>query len=140
MTTTGPIIAKPEYQVDMGEQTRELLYSWSLSTLEVLVPKKRGEGFLAQPLGHHFNKSLCLIETKLGCDICGLEGHLEIQCGMKVAVYDDKRTEFTGRAMALLSDHYGVPYREIPRGELYDILAAQRDKRLGINTEKREPK
>lgn len=104
------------------KSVRELLYCWGGESLDVLVPKKRGTGFLAVPWGHHANKGLSRIEQDLRCDICGLDGYLLIDCGLKVTCYLERRAEFAGRAMALLSAHYGVPFREIGVEEFFNFV------------------
>lgn len=33
------------------------------------------------------------------CDVCGLDGFLEFECGMQIAVYPERRKEFEGRVL-----------------------------------------
>jgi len=55
---------------------------WAIHTLSVmlLIPKKKGIGFLKTPVGHH-NDNLSLLITNLGYDCCGLDGYLNINTG-----------------------------------------------------------
>jgi hypothetical protein len=52
----------------------------SSSTL-FLIPKLRGDGYLKTPYGHHLDDGLSRLETEIGEDIFGLDGHLEIHTG-----------------------------------------------------------
>lgn len=45
-----------------------------------LIPKKRGEGFLRQPVAHHSN-DLSRFITNLGYDCDGLDGYLNVCTG-----------------------------------------------------------
>jgi hypothetical protein len=49
-------------------------------SIMVLIPKKRGVGFLRQPVGHHANDLSRFID-QLGYDCCGLDGYLDINTG-----------------------------------------------------------
>lgn len=55
---------------------------WAVHNRSVmfLIPKKRGIGFLRQPVGHHVNELSTLI-TSLGYDCCGLDGYLDVNTG-----------------------------------------------------------
>ena len=101
---------------------RELLYYWDSGNLNVLVPKKRGEGFLAVPLGHHHDPFFSHLETKLESDICGLDGYLAIDCGSKIATYPEKRKQFEALALPTLESKYGCKAREIWSTEFFAIL------------------
>jgi hypothetical protein len=101
--------------------TRELLFHWSAATLEVLVPKRRGEGYLKVPFGHHEDAGLARIERVAGCDIWGLDGSLSFQCGTGVATYETARAEFTTRVMPALAAHYAMGFREAGAVEFWDL-------------------
>jgi hypothetical protein len=93
---------------------RELLYAWVADCLAVLVPKQRGSGYLRMPYGNHAIAGLDAVATAIGCDVFGLDGALEIQCGG--AVYHggaEARRAFAEAAIPLLQRHYAMAAREI---------------------------
>ena len=49
-----------------GDLRLVLLYSWAASNFHVLVPKKRGVGYLAVPYGHRPNPGLDQIAARAG--------------------------------------------------------------------------
>lgn len=109
----------------MTEQTAEktlLVYAPSVGpTIWVLIPKRRGTGFLKSPV-HHSTSPLDLIAYDLGCDFCGLDGYLEASYGAH-----DTRTPMDDRIaklMARLSEHYGFPWKRIGRDEFFDLSFA----------------
>jgi hypothetical protein len=81
--------------------------------LNIFVPKKRGEGFLQQPYGHHVIKGLSEIEDKLGVDFCGLDGCLEVDA-REYSTYEKTRKEFEAKIFPMLLAHYDyvAGYRE----------------------------
>lgn len=92
---------------------RELLGRWYNDQLHVLVPKKRGTGYLKVPFGHHADHGLAEIEMKLCTDIFGLDGALEFQRYVLLA----DRDEYAAEAGMLLAEHYGVPFRMVEYSE-----------------------
>jgi hypothetical protein len=101
--------------------TRELLYLWTSCTLEVLVPKLRGEGFVKVPYGHHADKAMAKIERIAGCDIFGLDGALSFQTGSRTATYPESRDAFTDMLLPALVQHYGEPAREASASEFWSL-------------------
>lgn len=73
------------------------LWAWTLGMLHVLVPKQRGIGWLLVPAGHHASPKIRDIETAAGCDVFGLDGTLDFDCGMDIGVYRDQRRAFEDR-------------------------------------------
>lgn len=102
-------------------QPRELLYCFDLRNLNVLVPKKRGEGFLAVPYGHHYDAKLDAIATKAGCDVTGLDGHLAFDCGASVAVNTAAAHTYAAKIMPLLAAHYACSFRAVSPGEFHRL-------------------
>lgn len=101
---------------------KELLYCWVSSRFRVLVPKRRGTGFLKVPYGHHPDKVLDRIAIAAGCDVIGLDGALEFECSG--AVYHGSnavRAEFAGIVVPRLEAHYGLTAREIPEHEYWRL-------------------
>lgn len=98
-----------------AQRTRELLYCWVAGQFSVLVPKKRGEGYLKTPYGHHHIQELTFIANKLHCDVCGLDGALDFE--VSGAIYhgpENGRDAFAKEIMPMLEAYYSIPSREIP--------------------------
>lgn len=104
---------------------RELLYNWSSEALDVLVPKKRGEGFLMVPYGHHHDRGLSSIEDEARCLLTGLDGYLNFYTGLEITCYPEKRAEFASRIMPLLEKHYNCSSREIEKDEFWEKCPAK---------------
>ncbi len=105
---------------------RELLYTWSSTNLMVLVPKKRGPGFLRVPYGHHADAGLDAVEQIAQCDIFGLDGHLEFEFGHNVrhlalsnAEHAARMKDFETKVIAALEKHYGTPSRAVGADEFW---------------------
>lgn len=92
--------------------TKVMIWTWAGGNLVVLIPKKRGSGFLKTPYWHNVDPALEDIRDELGgVDIFGLDGHLEFVLSMgkrQETVSDD----FAEKAIALLEAHYGYPSKE----------------------------
>ena len=77
---------------------------WDMSGLGVLIPKRKGSGYLKTPLHHRYVKELSDIEMDEGADLCGLDGYLLLE-------YDYTNTEFReaieSRVMPRLASYYG---------------------------------
>ena len=98
----------------------ELLYCWVGCQFSVLVPKKRGQGYLRVPYGHHNIQELTDIATKMQCDICGLGGELEF-IGSRSVYFGSRadRLDFAAKLMPLLEEYYGFPSREVDETEFW---------------------
>lgn len=87
--------------------TKELLVyiPAGMQCVMILVPKQRGEGFLAVPFGHHNNNALSNVAYEIGFDLFGpLYREADKAGGM------DK---FLERIMTPISLHYGMPWRQV---------------------------
>lgn len=105
-----------------GDLRLVLLYSWAASNFHVLVPKKRGAGYLAVPYGHHPNPGLDQIAARVRVDVTGLDGALCFECGGAVFHGGDAaRAAFASKIMPALEAHYGMASREIPEGEFWRL-------------------
>lgn len=90
------------------------VWAWLNTTLEILIPKQRGQGWLRCPAGHHITARIRAIEEASDCDICGLDGTLTIECGGKIAVYPEKRQQLIDRLFPVVSREYKTqPLREV---------------------------
>lgn len=88
-----------------------------------LIPKKRGEGFLRQPVGHHDNKLSKFISYELSCDCVGLDGHLWVEC----KPYDGRGyiiPNFTEKINFILN-FLGFESVEVSVNEIFDYLCKQ---------------
>lgn len=91
---------------------RELVALFQDPNLFVLVPRKRGAGFLRVPLGHH-HCPLADLEARIGCDIIGLDGHLWIDVGYTLPYAGEaKRHEAAKAILQVLGAFYELPWRE----------------------------
>lgn len=95
--------------------TKELLVHFRQTYVAVLVPKKRGEGFLKIPLGHH-NCPLSQVERDVGYDIFGLEGELEIQTGY---ISSEDYEELKENVIKPIAECLQLPYRVIDQDEYF---------------------
>jgi hypothetical protein len=59
----------------------KLIYCFGGRSLDVLIPKKRGTGYLRQPVGHHTNELSKFVSNELHCDCVGLDGYLSLEVG-----------------------------------------------------------
>lgn len=112
----------------------QLLYAWVGQGLSVLVPKRRGRGFLRAPYGHHNQPALNAIADLAGCDVFGLGGSLDFQ--VPGDVYHGgqlKRAEFAGRLLPALEKVYEAKSREITAADfwqLHPLKTVRPEKRL----------
>jgi hypothetical protein len=101
----------------------ELLYCWAVpNCLSVLVPKKRGNGFLRVPYGHHHDEALSRIAAAAGCDVFGLDGSLDFVWGGVDCASEDVREALASKVIPCLELHYGLSARLVTPGE-YEILS-----------------
>ena len=104
---------------------KTLLYCWVAQNLCVLVPKKRGEGYLKMPYGHHHNMALTDIANDARddahVDVMGLDGALEFECGGRIFHGGEVvRKEFSSKVIPRLEEHYGYASREIHETEFWE--------------------
>lgn len=109
--------------------TKELLVyiPAGMQCVMILVPKRRGEGFLAAPFGHHNNPALSNVAYEIGYDLFGLEGHLEVDTGSLYREADKAggMDKFLERIMTPISLHYGMPWRQVGE-EFWDLHPVKR--------------
>ncbi|HFD4018793.1 TPA: hypothetical protein ACF3XO_004512 [Vibrio parahaemolyticus] len=105
----------------VSSDEKELLWMYLGNGIDVLVPKKRGSGYLLQPYGHHnnslLNDAVWRVEGCDGIDIFGLDGSLELRVN-KYDFQDPKRI-FATALMDSLSTYYGWPHREVKPNEYW---------------------
>lgn len=101
----------------------QLLFCWISSHLSVLVPKKRGTGFLAVPYGHHYNQALTDIGNVARCDVTGLDGSLMFRCGkgIRADFHLDEATKksFADIVIPRLEKHYDIQAKEVDLQEYW---------------------
>lgn len=96
---------------------KELLYIFRERSIHILVPKKRGEGFLRTPIGHH-RSPLSDLSYKIGFDMFGLDAEIFVDTGY---VWEDKKPQLVERVLKPISELLGFPYREISHTEFHDL-------------------
>lgn len=99
----------------MITKDRVILACFHESYLGVLIPKKRGNGYLKMPLGHH-TCPLAELERDIGFDIYGLSGELEVMTGF---ITDARHKELEDRVLKPISELLGFPYRIVDRFEYF---------------------
>lgn len=104
------------------ETAPALLWCWLVLDFAVLVPKKRGLGFLKSPLGHHHVPGLSDIEQIAGCDIFGLDGALLFQLNGNIChgTATEKKS-FVDLVMPELEKYYGLCSREISVSDYFKL-------------------
>ena len=85
----------------------EAIYMWDRGGLNVLIPKRRGTGYLKCPLGHHVVKALSDVESDVGCDLCGLDGYLQVDYYHRPHGRSKSEAEATTLIMPMLAKHFG---------------------------------
>jgi hypothetical protein len=99
-------------------QDSSILVCFFVGRVELLIPKKRGHGFLKVPLGHHYN-GLARVCANLGYDAYGLDGSLEIEIGSSHSIADKNRPEFLRRVVRPIARHLGFPFRVVEQDEYW---------------------
>ena len=100
---------------------KKLLWLYIHNSICVLVPKKRGSGFLMTPYGHHINRQLEDVrQYKMGgVDIFGLDGCLEL-CVNKHD-FQDENDEYATKLLTALSDYYQMPFEKITKDQFFKL-------------------
>ena len=101
----------------------EAIYIWDMGGLNVLIPKRRGQGFLRCPLGHHRVNALASIEEDERIDLCGLEVYLSLDYGI---LLDEARDAIITRVMPRLACHYGFTSWVEDREKFWENLNPQK--------------
>jgi hypothetical protein len=96
---------------------KELLVYIATLSVEILVPKKRGQGFLKMPLGH-YACPLSELSHKIGYDLTGLDGSLDVEARY-VGISIDTET-FIAQAIVPISEFYQMPFRIVGAKEFWD--------------------
>ena len=100
----------------------KLLFCWVAEGLHVLVPKRRGTGFLSVPYGHHTDKGLDAIAALANCDLYGLDGALNFDCGWDIC-HGQKGTQdaFIERIRKPLEAHYKMQSQLIDANTFWEL-------------------
>lgn len=107
--------------------TKRILWCWVSNGFQVLVPKRRGSGFLRVPYGHHHDAALDAIGALVRVDVFGLDGALFFECAGSVfhggpAV----REAFAAKVVPALERHYGLSALEISEAEFWRLHPLER--------------
>lgn len=103
---------------------KELLWLHIDTNIWVLVPKKRGIGYLKTPYGHHANADFEKVRRDKmdNIDVFGLDGYLELCIDRISGNFKEKDEQYAAKLMNALSDYYQMPNREASRSEFFGIL------------------
>ena len=99
---------------------------WSMGNgnLMLAVPKKRGKGFLRQPVGHHVTDFTKFLNTLPNVkDFWGLDGYLNLEL-----TYEDSRDKevcFKLAAKVATYHNVKVDYNQVPFDEFLTYIANQ---------------
>jgi hypothetical protein len=101
---------------------KAFLWAWLHRSLEVLVPRQRGKGWLKVPAGHHAEKRVRELEIVSGVDVYGLDGTLSFQCEI-YSNESDERKAFEALVFPVIETHYKCsPGHEVSYGEIERLL------------------
>ncbi|EPU8966723.1 hypothetical protein ACV0OF_003836 [Acinetobacter baumannii] len=95
-----------------------ILVLFGIQEINMLIPKKRGKGYLKQPLGH-YNCPLAALSRDIGFDFNGLDGYLEIQTGY---LTDKDKVDLTQRVVVPISNFYDYKWQEVDRNTFFETL------------------
>ena len=98
----------------MAHRTEILVcfFQWHMS---LLIPKKRGNGFQKVPLGHKVCP-LSSLAYKIGYDVYGLDGALDVQTGWIGSSDQDRLVE---KVVKPIADLLGYPWRVVDRSDFW---------------------
>lgn len=116
MKTPKKIAAKQADRIKkLKNQGKYIPYIIEMYSVNFLIPKKRGEGWLKYPVYHHVDTLSSLIKHELGYDICGLDGYINVDTGWTM----DK--DFS-KLIRAISEFYGLECKLVNREWWYDQL------------------
>lgn len=106
--------------------SKVILVQFLIRSMDMLIPKKRGEGYLRQPLGHHNNSLTNFIDEEIGfvgmsqIDVFGLDGYLSFQGRF---IDDEEKIRMTETILKPLSEKfYRMPYKVVDSEEFFNAL------------------
>lgn len=111
-----------------------LRYCWVADALQVLVPKKRGFGFLRVPYGHHPIPGLNEVAELAGCDVFGLDGALCFENRGAFHGPSEGRKAFEAIVIPALERHYGYASAPATVEEFWALHPLSVDVRALANT------
>ena len=104
-------------------QPNAFYWAWLMGSVSILIPRKNKKGWLKVPASHHASERTYEIERASDCDICGLDGTLDFDCGWDISSCPDKRVEFEQKVFPHIEKWYGVPRgHEVAFGEITKTL------------------
>lgn len=103
-------------------------YAWSFGSMSVLIPKQRGSGWMKVPAGHDWSERITAVQAAGKCDVCGLDGTLDFDCGPHISTYPEKRAEFEARVLPVVAKWYRCKIGgEVGLKELCDAVLENND-------------
>lgn len=95
---------------------KEILVCFFMMRIDMLIPKVRGTGFRKVPLGHH-DCPLSRMAYKIGYDLWGLDGALEIDTGH---ISRDAHEGLMEDVVSPIAEHLGLPWRVVSETEYWN--------------------
>ena len=94
-----------------------LVSAWLDGGIQMLIPKQRGGGFLKVPAGHHHSEWMRNIQY----DIDGLDGYLNIDCGVNSWETDRIKT-ILDEIMPVICEKFPYQWEIISRYEFSKLV------------------
>lgn len=96
---------------------KKLLVELDGKSVKILVPKKKGPGFLLSPLGHHPTAARDLAD-EIGCPVLIQDGHLELAVGHYPRLEDG---QILRDYVAPVARHIGLPFTVVSEAEFWGL-------------------
>lgn len=102
--------------MEFGPDTKEMLFVFLGPSMQILVPKERGQGFRKVPIGHH-QTALGSLDSVIGFDMFGLDGAIHVETGY-VSPFDYPK--MIERVLEPISRLLGYRYRHVGLDEFWE--------------------
>lgn len=91
---------------------KAVVYVFLVGTVQLFIPRQRGEGYLRVPVGHHRSKLSQFIEELPGVAYtCGLDGCVEIYFHDSLHTAD-RKAQVIEEVIVPIADRLGYSHRE----------------------------
>jgi len=94
-----------------------LVCCWLFDGIQLLIPKKKGIGFLKSPCGHHHEQWMHDIEY----DAHGLDGYIDIRCSCHEWEVE-KRDAILKHLMPKITKRFPFPWKIVESSEFKKLL------------------
>lgn len=97
---------------------KSILVNFALGGMSMLIPKKRGDGFLKVPLGHHASELSTYLIDNFTYEFDGLDGCIAVQTGY---VHPDREQYFLDTVAAPIAKHLAMEFRRVEDKEYWQL-------------------